>query len=71
MSTITVEIWSGRTVEQKKALAKDLTEQFTGMGVPLGEDLDNLQGQRQEKLTYSRGTSRGASLMPGSSHQPV
>jgi len=34
MPVITVEMWAGRTAEQKKALAKGLTEQFTRMGVP-------------------------------------
>jgi len=34
MPVITVEMWAGRTTDQKKALAKGITEQFNGMGVP-------------------------------------
>ncbi len=34
MPVITVDMWAGRTTEQKKELAKGITEQFTKMGVP-------------------------------------
>ena len=34
MPVITVEMWAGRTTEQKGGLAKGITEQFTEIGVP-------------------------------------
>jgi 4-oxalocrotonate tautomerase len=34
MPVLTVEMWEGRTIEQKRQLAKDLTAAFTKIGVP-------------------------------------
>jgi 4-oxalocrotonate tautomerase len=34
MPVVTVEMWEGRTQDQKRQLAKDITEAFTKIGVP-------------------------------------
>jgi len=34
MPVITVEMWEGRTIEQKKKLVEGLTEAFTNIGTP-------------------------------------
>ncbi len=34
MPVVTVEMWEGRTQEQKRQLAKDITEAFVKIGVP-------------------------------------
>ncbi len=34
MPVITVEMWKGRTPEQKKAIAQELSDVFIRMGVP-------------------------------------
>ncbi len=34
MPVVTVEMWEGRTPDQKKQLARDLTEAFVKIGVP-------------------------------------
>lgn len=34
MPVVTVEMWEGRTVEQKKQLAKGITDAFETIGVP-------------------------------------
>jgi 4-oxalocrotonate tautomerase len=34
MPVLIVEMWEGRTPEQKKQLARDLTEAFVKIGVP-------------------------------------
>lgn len=35
MPVVIVEMWEGRTVEQKKQLATDITSSFTKIGVPM------------------------------------
>jgi len=35
MPIVTVEMWEGRTVEQKKKLVEGITSVLTNMGVPL------------------------------------
>jgi 4-oxalocrotonate tautomerase len=34
MPVVIVEMWEGRTVEQKKQLAEDITSSFVKIGVP-------------------------------------
>ncbi|MEE8582389.1 MAG: 2-hydroxymuconate tautomerase [Dehalococcoidales bacterium] len=34
MPVVTVEMWQGRTIEQKKMLARGITDQFTKTGTP-------------------------------------
>ena len=34
MPVVTVEMWEGRTVEQKKQLVEGITDTFTRIGVP-------------------------------------
>jgi 4-oxalocrotonate tautomerase len=34
MPVITVDMWEGRTIEQKKKLVEGLTEAFTNIGTP-------------------------------------
>jgi 4-oxalocrotonate tautomerase len=34
MPVVIVEIWQGRTIEQKKMLARGITDQFTKTGTP-------------------------------------
>lgn len=34
MPVVTVDMWEGRTVEQKKQLVKNITAAFVNMGVP-------------------------------------
>jgi 4-oxalocrotonate tautomerase len=34
MPVVIVEMWEGRTVDQKRQLAKDLTQAFVNVGVP-------------------------------------
>ena len=34
MPVVTVEMWEGRTVEQKKQLVEGITESFVQIGVP-------------------------------------
>ena len=34
MPVVTVEMWEGRTVEQKKQLVEGITSSFTKIGVP-------------------------------------
>ncbi len=34
MPVVIVEMWQGRTIEQKGKLAKGITEEFTKIGVP-------------------------------------
>ena len=37
MPIVTVEMWEGRTVEQKKQLVEGITSVITKMGIPPGE----------------------------------
>ena len=34
MPVVTVEMWEGRTIEQKKRLVEGITSVMTGMGIP-------------------------------------
>lgn len=34
MPVVTVEMWEGRTIEQKKQLVEGITDTFVGIGVP-------------------------------------
>ena len=34
MPVVIVEMWQGRTIEQKRKLVKGITEEFTKIGVP-------------------------------------
>ena len=34
MPVVTVEMWQGRTIEQKKQLAEDITASFVKIGTP-------------------------------------
>ncbi len=34
MPVITVEMWEGRTIEQKKKIAEGITSVMTGIGIP-------------------------------------
>lgn len=34
MPVVTVEMWEGRTIEQKKQLASGITSVMTGIGIP-------------------------------------
>lgn len=36
MPVITVEMWRGRSLEQKRLLAQGITEQFVKIGTPAG-----------------------------------
>jgi 4-oxalocrotonate tautomerase len=37
MPVVIVEMWQGRTIEQKRQLAKGITKEFTKIGVPQGQ----------------------------------
>jgi 4-oxalocrotonate tautomerase len=37
MPVVVVEMWAGRSVDEKRQLAKDLTEAFVKLGVPAKE----------------------------------
>ena len=37
MPVVIVEMWEGRTVEQKRQLAVGITSVMTGLGIPPGE----------------------------------
>ena len=37
MPVVVVEMWEGRNVEEKKQLARDLTDAFVRLGVPVKE----------------------------------
>jgi 4-oxalocrotonate tautomerase len=34
MPVVTVEMWPGRTIEQKKQLARGITDEFIKIGIP-------------------------------------
>ena len=34
MPVVTVEMWAGRTIEQKKQLVEGITSTMTGLGIP-------------------------------------
>ncbi len=58
MPFIIVEMWQGRTIEQKKQLAEDITQAFVKTGVP--KDQVHIVFKDNPKHNWADGGKQGA-----------